>query len=584
MKKDSTILDTYYSEIERVSELITHTYTSVPEDATEKEIFCLRVEYWVQTIMAEDNIIKMFGDKINEVKEYLTARISDTSNVILKAKYNHFIFILTKNNNYCHEAILYYQQALTAAFQDKNKEYYELRVDEIFEKILELSGRIKYQLPELKKQITGYLSDDTIADKLKTRLFLSVKERNVFTPKESESFPPLFIKLAQSTADAAWVEHNLNIALFFASKTQDQQLIQKIYELLGDNELKGIIPDDDNNLAIPHLNEQIYEESINYYQKAKCDEKLKQVGKLHEKNKTKKRYIPIRIKTEVSEELIDALNSQLEYISDQSSLAIVVNLIFCKQFLFPSNEKLNEEIQNRGTYFHEQHFSPVQVDLNENHKKSNSDDNIKFQYYGIMMRGNIDFIIRSIARCIEKRKLSYKKLYNILNKYTVLGREFTRELNNGTAVSYTWLSIVDIGFENFFVQFRRLQNGKVADWRICIDVLALKFEGIFREMLAINGATITKYKDGNTSLITLEQMIRLESDDIKDAFCKSFDNDDLNLFQYIYSSIAQCRNIRNEVAHCYYLPQMYTIEKALLVVLGILRLAKFAPKSDANLE
>lgn len=68
------------------------------------------------------------------------------------------------------------------------------------------------------------------------------------------------------------------------------------------------------------------------------------------------------------------------------------------------------------------------------------------------------------------------------------------------------------------MQFHRLQNGKVADWRICIDVLALKFEGIFREMLAINGATITKYKDGNTSLITLEQMIRLESDDIKDAF------------------------------------------------------------------
>lgn len=94
-------------------------------------------------------------------------------------------------------------------------------------------------------------------------------------------------------------------------------------------------------------------------------------------------------------------------------------------------------------------------------------------------------------------------------------RGLTRELNNGTAVSYTWLSMIDIGFESFFVQFRRLQNGKVADWRICIDVLALKFEGTFREMLAINGAAFTKCKDGNTSLITLEQMIRLESDDIR---------------------------------------------------------------------
>lgn len=584
MKEDSVTLDAYYSEIENISELITHTYISFPENATEKEMFYLRVEYWAQTVIVEDSIVEMFGDKIKEVKDYLTTRISDTSNVILKAKYNNFVFILTKNNSYCQEAILYYQKALKAAFQDTSKEYYELRVDEIFEKILELSCRIKYQLSELKKQIVGYLSDDIIADRLKTRLFLSVIDRNIFKAKESENFPPLFIKLAQSTADDAWVEHNLNIALFFASKTQDQQLIQKIYELLGDNELKGIIPDDDNNLAIPHLNEQIYEESINYYQKAKCDEKLKQVGKLHEKNKTKKRYIPMRIKTEVSEELIGALNTQLEYISEQSSIAIVWNLIFCKLFLFPHNEKLNEEIQNRGTYFHEQYFSPVQVDINENHKKSNSNDNIKFQYYGVMMQSNIDFIIRSIARCIEKRKLSYKKLYNILNKYTVFGRKLTRELNNGTAVSYTWLSMVDIGFESFFLQFRRLQKGKIADWRICIDFLALKFEGIFREMLAVNGASITKYKDGNTSLITLEQMIRLESVDIKDTFYKSFDDDDLNLFQYIYSSIAQCRNIRNEVAHCYYLPQMYTIEKAILVVMGILRLAKFAPKSEANLE
>lgn len=175
------------------------------------------------------------------------------------------------------------------------------------------------------------------------------------------------------------------------------------------------------------------------------------------------------------------------------------------------------------------------------------------------------------------------KLYSILNKYTVLGRELTRELNNGTAVSYTWLSMVDIRFESFFVQFRRLQNGKVADWRICIDVLALKFEGIFREMLAINSATITKYKDGNTSLITLEQMIRLESDDIKNTFENILMI--LILICYnIYLSIAQCRNVRNEVAHCYYLPQMYTIEKAVLVVMGILRLAKFAPKNDANLE
>ena len=144
--------------------------------------------------------------------------------------------------------------------------------------------------------------------------------------------------------------------------------------------------------------------------------------------------------------------------------------------------------------------------------------------------------------------------------------------------------MVDMGVETYFMQFQRLLKGKSTDWRVCIDVLSVKFEGILRDMLSLNGAVITKFKDGNTSLITLEQMIRLESESIKDAFYNSFDDDDLNLFQYVFSSIAQCRNIRNNVAHCYYLPQMYTIEIAVLLFICILRLAKFVPKNDTNSE
>lgn len=576
---DMKILEGYYLELEKISELMPHVLFPNIETVSKDEHFWLRVEYFSQTALIEDSIVEMFGGKKDEVTEYLIARIANTSNVILKAKYSNFIFILTKNNNNCQEAIGYYQQALIIAFQETDKEYYELRVDEIFEKILELSCRIKYRLPELKKQIAGYLLDNSIADRLKTRLFLSVRERNIFTAKESEGFPTFFIELAQSTSDTTWVEHNLNIALLFALKFQNQQQLQTIYELLGDNEMKGVLPDNENNLAIPHLNETIYEKAIEYYKKAKCDTKCQYVWRLHTKNKKNKRYVKIKQKVPVSKDVIEFINNRIDTIAKLSSFNVVVNLVTCKFFLFQSNADIKKRSACSQNSIYNC-FTPVQVDKNENHKKSDATENNKFFYYHIMMEQNLNMIIgKSIMQCIEKRKLTYKKLHKILLTNSSLGIDHQID-HDEFSIRYTWLSMIDIGLESFFEQCNKIRKGIRPDWRICIDILAIKFEGILREILECNGANLTILKNGDTKTMTLEDMIRLSNESIRDAFYLSFDDDDLNLFQYAFSSKAQCLNIRNNVAHAFYFPQEYTEKNAIIVFLAILRLAKFVPRND----
>lgn len=133
-------------------------------------------------------------------------------------------------------------------------------------------------------------------------------------------------------------------------------------------------------------------------------------------------------------------------------------------------------------------------------------------------------------------------------------------------------------FREFFNQIKLLLKGKDPDWRICVDILSTKFEGLLRDMVGINGANITKFKDGNTTSIVLEDILRMDKTDIKDAFYYCFDDDDLNLFQYAFSSKPHCLNIRNYVAHSFYLPSDYTIRNALIVFLSIVRLAKFNKK------
>lgn len=183
---------------------------------------------------------------------------------------------------------------------------------------------------------------------------------------------------------------------------------------------------------------------------------------------------------------------------------------------------------------------------------------------------------------IHNKKISFKKVQSFLVKRTSFGIEFYKKINNDDS-PYTWYSFVDIGIKSYFTQCGRLIKGKPQDWRICIDVLTPKFEGILRDILYVNGATITKLKDGNTVLITLEDIIRLKEESVKIAFYKSFDDDDLNLFQYAFSSIARCHNIRNNVAHCYYLPVDYSHRMATLVLLCILRLVKFVPRNNTSL-
>ena len=593
--KGSTTLNNYYSEIEKLSVSKFHIKIFPPmEDITnmvEEERFYIHIEYWAQLALNEKSIIKKFGSNKESVIGYLKERINTTSNDILKAKYNNFIFILSKNNIDCQEAIKFYQKALLLAFKDTQREFYELSVDNIFEKILDLSLKIEYQIDELKEQIKNYLTNNSIADRLKTRLFLSVKEKDIFSNKESAEFPSIFISLAQSCSDKIWIEHNLKIALFYATKNyiHNQQEIQKINELLGDNECENISPEDDSNILIPYQNERIYEKIIEYYEKAKCVKKLKQIQEAHSKNKKNKKYILKKIECKISKELIEYQNNLLEEISNMQLIDIVVSLISCKMFFFIPNQKLVSIIEeNKGKYFYQKHFIPVQGDRNFNHKKSNKKSDNKYFFfdkyscYNIVMQDRLDFIFNFVLNCIQKKKLTYKKLHYILEKHSVFGEYWTKNFPQNE-ISYTWLSMIDVGLENFFVQCNQVFKEKIPDWRICIDVLTPKFEGILRDVLELNGATITKFNNENTSLFTLEYLIRPESSpDIRNAFFKSFDDDDLNLFQYTFSSIAQCRNIRNEVAHCFYLPQHYTYQVAILVVLCILRLAKFQPNTKKD--
>jgi len=157
----TSILKDYYLEIEKIAELHSQNITLPPvENLPEDILFYLRIEMVAQTKLVEKRIIEIFEQRRNEVIDYLQVRVEETSNNIQRAKYNHILFILTKDNTYCQKVINFYKKALELAFSETQKEFYQLFVDDIFKVIIELSYKIKFKMSELKTQIKSFLTDN----------------------------------------------------------------------------------------------------------------------------------------------------------------------------------------------------------------------------------------------------------------------------------------------------------------------------------------------------------------------------------------------------------------------------------------
>ena len=131
--------------------------------------------------------------------------------------------------------------------------------------------------------------------------------------------------------------------------------------------------------------------------------------------------------------------------------------------------------------------------------------------------------------------------------------------------------MIDIGLKEFFKQCSKILRGQNTDWRFTIEFLSMKFEGILRDIIQLSGENIVKEnKQGEVVNCLLDDLLRTET------IRQTFDEDDRLLFNYVFTS--KGLNIRNNVAHCFYKPQDYCANNALLVLLCILRLGKFIPK------
>lgn len=565
------ILLKYQQELEKIHEC---TSTLIPENfdwnkCSEELRYLVSLEFNAFSYFKKEHILNIFGDKKECALEYLGERIITTKNNLLKAKYYHLLYFFTNNNKFIFNAIDAYNLALGICLNDHKDKTRHIRFQDILDIIIELSKSFKYKIDELKAQLVEYL-DTKIYDRLKTWIIDSVVKSKLFKPSELKSIPILCLTIASREKEHRFIEINLLLALNISTKLQNKVLIEKVNELLGDNEYTEIKQYDGSleQMAVPHQNNHIYINIIQYYKKSKNKKKIDEAILAYNANKEKCKFIKITAPTVINDELNEQkLWEAIAFISNQQPNQIIVNLISGDILPLYSNEVLEEYVEKNKNNMMLKMMKPSSHDINNNQQDTLIPDYLKYNLYAERIPVTALMVHQVILSAILNKKLSYNKCAKILSSNLLLGIPLSVS-RNGIDIEYTWFEMIKVALKDFFNQCNLILRNKQPDWTITLDILSLKFEGILRDIIGLVGGVITKIdKYGNSSDFLLDDLFR------SGAMQEIFTQDDINLFQYTFTNKGV--NIRNNVAHSFYKPQDYSIQKVILALLCVLRLAKF---------
>ena len=369
------------------------------------------------------------------------------------------------------------------------------------------------------------------------------------------------------------------LGLFYASKLQDKAkpYLNFFYESLGDLEMAQLVDPatEPNNIAIPLMNENHLEKAMQFYQKAGLSEKRNKTEQKFRKNKKNVVIPSFKVKRKTNKLVVKYFGDLATELLEGTLSWLLANLSMPVRFLFPSYEQICKLIPQGKSTAEDLGFVNRVMDINGNNWDACKDFDL-YQKYDIWLMNVVrNYIIPIILDSVKTKQLTYSKFKKWFLRDTCFGIPIEYARSNQVVVA-SWFSQIDYGIEALIKQYKLFLEGKSTDWRLPIDVLSIRFEGILRDMVGDYGGRITKVRNNGTSQALLDDLLR------EPCLQEMFGIEDIEFFEYVFT--AKGHNIRNNIAHAFYIPQDHGIIKATLVFLAILRLTMFRPKSNEENE
>jgi hypothetical protein len=502
---------------------------------------------------------KIFDE--DEIK-YLTERISQTNNFILKAKYSQITWQITKHNKYARLSIDNYIEVVNTKKFDDFQEFCK-----VLSCLLYISNKIKYREDEVKLFSISIFNQLKIWQKkylldllLKTNSFKLIDLKSIILDTPNWANENYFFN-KDCLLLSVDLFKKLNLESF------------KLYELLSKNEDLIISQHQKDSDFIKF--KSIGQKCI-YLKKSNNDKEYQKCLKLY--NSLKKTVNLSKISYSLEPKVNDIINSYNDQLTDFlfTKSTDEIFYFFCLNETFLVDGKQCEDtIINKQQDSFRKSFSFITFDINLNFKELDDDEKFKKEVLeSYSLEFNIRFFVlfyKVFRRGIAEGKISYKKTYSFLESNTWYIHKFDRKLRSNEIEEETnWLTLIAPGLYDFFNQFELsmlLNTNRIGNYILALDSLTLKFEGALRDFIRLCGGSTTKIVNENTQEQLLEDLINNEK--IKELFSEK----DIELFVFAFTK--KGRDIRNNIAHSFFAFSDYSLQNVALIILCFLRLGKY---------
>lgn len=501
---------------------------------------------------------------------YLRRRVEETDNSILLYRYNLFLYALTKDNRYALRSIDEIIACLPSLLVD-DEMFFDARFDRAIKDLITLSTHIKNKLQDTSTALWSILDSSQYGYKTKLEILDQAMEAGFFGVADASRIVEICQDIFPDTKDG-WRDRCCSIGLHYAAKMHKagNRYASVFNEWLGDIEMSQLfdLKSDPNNILLPHYNHYHLHQAIVYYKFAGQNEKMLAAQRQYREVGPKLRYIHFRQSKPVNRRVVQYFQNFKSLLLETRPDLIVLSLVTLDGFMLPSVMLLRKFAERCLAKDNSPSFEPAKVDINNNVHEENTVQHNLYEFYDIWLRNIMRlFIMDILLSAITKGELTYGKLRKELMKKSSFG--LSVKYTRGEEEFYcNWLSQIDFALKDLFRQYKRVIAGKPADWRIPIDVLPAKFEGMLRDIVGTEGGQIEKVgKNQELSAALLDDLLR------DPVLKKVFSEEDILFFEFVFT--AKGENIRNNVAHGFYKPCDYDMYKATLVFFSILRLAKY---------
>ena len=481
--------------------------------------------------------------RINGIIEYLKLRCEETTSEIVKARYNHIIWLyFRKNDKNPKSAIAFY-----TSFAQRN-EISELNKIDFLTKAFIIVFSIKDNIDPIMTMILDTMCLTKTTEAISLGFEVIHKYRSVFKKvlridvfshcygiikKQIESGENCFF-LIETIDRIAGILQNMD------SKMQPKwfELKGEIYELLA-KEKEELLQLEFLGLAI-----HSYKKAKNHERENNCKLKFEKIWESYGGDNFPRQELGepfnhfMNEAIRLSEERCDTILRLLRIMPIDA-----VALTLLSPAVIPNTKSIRESVRERGkpiymhivrvSVFDENGNKPEPIDSEEQESKY-----LFFQEYGLRMLSVKLFLQRFLRSLIAQNKLEIQTFIQMLTTRSILG-----EINRNRRE--TWIDAITPAINYYFSQVNAslIAHSNVhVDFSLCIDSLTLKLEGILRNIFSMNGLSPKKVGEKKTEEHDLNYLLDHE------LMLRFYDENHVVFLKYILAEQLGM-NLRNIVAH-----------------------------------